>query len=103
MCGRYYIAEGDPSEDLQRIITEVKGHLYGDDSIRAGGETRLTDIIPVQANLPGPHVYAMRWGYTMPDGKPMFNARSETAAQKPMFRDGMTQLRCIIPASYCFE
>ena len=45
----------------------------------------------------------MRWGYTMPDGKPMFNARSETAAIKPLFSDGMKQRRCIIPATLYFE
>ena len=39
----------------------------------------------------------------MPDGKPMFNARSETAATKPLFSDGMKQRRCIIPATLYFE
>ena len=48
-------------------------------------------------------VFAMRWGYTMPDGKPMFNARSETAAGKPLFADGMKQRRCLIPATCYFE
>ena len=39
----------------------------------------------------------------MPDGKLIINARSETAAEKPMFRDGMQQRRCLIPASHYFE
>lgn len=38
-----------------------------------------------------------------PGGTPMFNARSETAASKVMFKDGMAQRRCIIPASHYFE
>lgn len=48
-------------------------------------------------------VFAMRWGYLVPDGKLLFNARSETAAEKPMFRDGMQQRRCLIPADRYFE
>ena len=39
----------------------------------------------------------------MPDGKLIINARSETAAEKPMFRDGMQQRRCLLPASHYFE
>ena len=45
----------------------------------------------------------MRWGYTLPDGKLLFNARSETAAEKAIFKDGMTQSRCLIPATCYFE
>ena len=105
MCGRYYIAEDDAAEDLQRIIAEVNRRHHGDPSIKTSGEIRPTDTIPVLANTPSlrPGAYAMRWGYTMPDGTPMFNARSETASSKVMFKDGMAQRRCIIPASHYFE
>ena len=39
----------------------------------------------------------------MPDGKLLFNARSETAAEKAIFKDGMAQRRCLIPATCYFE
>lgn len=39
----------------------------------------------------------------MPDGKQIINARSETAADKPLFRDGMLQRHCLIPATNYFE
>ena len=46
----------------------------------------------------------MKWGYSMGDGRrPVINARSETAADKPLFKDGMAQRRCLIPASSYFE
>ena len=45
----------------------------------------------------------MRWGYTFPNSKPVINARSETAAIKPMFKDGMKQRRCLIPATHYYE
>ena len=105
MCGRYYIEEEDTAEDLQRIIDSLNRRYNGNSPAKTRGEIRPTDIIPVIANSPSMAIsaYAMKWGYTMPDGKPMFNARSETAATKPMFADGMKQRRCIIPATLYFE
>lgn len=105
MCGRFYIAEEDPTDDLIRIIEEVNRRYSGAVDIRTGGEVSPGDTVPVWANsrklIPG--AFAMRWGYAMPDGKLMFNARSETAAEKSMFRDGMAQRRCLIPATCYFE
>lgn len=82
MCGRFYIAEEDTAEDLQRIIDSLNRRYNGNSPAKTKGEIRPTDMIPVVANTPAlqPSAYAMRWGYTMPDGKPMLNARSETAA-----------------------
>ena len=104
MCGRFYIEE-DTAEDLQRIIDALNRRYNGNSPAKTKGEIRPTDIIPVVANSPSMAIsaYAMKWGYTMPDGKPMFNSRSETAATKPMFADGMKQRRCIIPATLYFE
>ena len=101
MCGRFYIAEEDTAEDLLRIIDALNRRYKDITPVKTQGEIRPTDIIPVMANSPSMStgVYAMKWGYTMPDGKPMFNARSETAATKPLFSDGMRQRRCIIPAT----
>ena len=45
----------------------------------------------------------MKWGYQLPDGKLIFNTRSETAAQKGMFSDGMRQRRCLVPADSYYE
>lgn len=45
----------------------------------------------------------MKWGYSLPDGKLIINARSETAAEKPLFRDGMFNRRCLVPATNYFE
>ncbi|MCW1932055.1 SOS response-associated peptidase [Pararhodobacter zhoushanensis] len=51
----------------------------------------------------------MRWGFiprwykTPTDGPLLFNARSETIAEKPAFREAARQRRCLIPASGFFE
>ena len=102
MCGRYYIAENDAAEELRQIIEAVNRR---NTDVKTGGEICPGDTVPVLANSPSlqPGAYAMRWGYTLPDGKLLFNARSETAAEKAIFKDGMTQRRCLIPATCYFE
>ena len=102
MCGRYYIAEDDAAEELRQIIEAVNRKNL---DVKNGGEIRPGDTVPVLANSPRlqPGAYAMCWGYTLPDGKLLFNARSETADDKALFKDGMTQRRCLIPATCYFE
>lgn len=102
MCGRYYIAEDDAAEELRQIIEAVNRRST---DVKTGGEIRPGDTVPVLANSPTlqPGAYAMRWGYTLPDGKLLFNARSETASEKALFKDGMAQRRCLIPATCYFE
>ncbi|MDY2834180.1 MAG: SOS response-associated peptidase, partial [Candidatus Aphodomonas sp.] len=84
MCGRYYIAEEDSAAELQEIIEQLN---------RRGAEVKTgeiypTDTVPVLANNKSMVIapFAMKWGYTLPDGKQIINARSETAADKPLFR-----------------
>lgn len=102
MCGRYYIAEDDAAEELRQIIEAVNRRNL---DAKNCGEIRPGDTVPVLANSPSlqPGAYAMHWGYTLPDGKLLFNARSETAAEKVIFKDGMAQRRCLIPATCYFE
>ena len=101
MCGRYYIREEDSASDLQEIMDQLnrKGQTV------KTGEIFPSDTVPVIANSKSmqPSPFAMPWGFTMPDGKLIINARSETAAEKPLFRDGMQQRRCLLPASHYFE
>lgn len=105
MCGRYYIPEDDVSEDLRQIIEEVSHRHNGGNPIKTSGEIFPADCVPVVANskqlIPAP--FAMQWGYTLSDGKKLINARSETAADKALFRDGMENRRCLIPAGHYFE
>ncbi len=110
MCTRFYIEVGE--KELTDILQAAKDSLLANKFNHLGypvlteGEIRPTDVVPVIA--PSPHgersVYPMKWGYTIPAHKTkLFNARCETAAVKPAFRDDWRSHRCIIPASYYFE
>lgn len=104
MCGRYHIAEADAPEELSRIIDELnrKKTPVG---LKTSGEIFPSDVVPVLAYSRKQDVqpFAMRWGYSFPNSRPVINARSETAAAKPMFKDGMLQRRCLVPASNYYE
>ncbi len=45
----------------------------------------------------------VRWGATLPSGKPVINARSETAASSPMFASAVRARRCLVPVSGYYE
>ncbi|WP_108893543.1 SOS response-associated peptidase [Palleronia abyssalis] len=52
---------------------------------------------------------SLRWGFlphwakSPTDGPPLINARAETVAEKPAFRDAIRARRCLIPADGYFE
>nr|DAR21900.1 MAG TPA: SOS response associated peptidase (SRAP) [Caudoviricetes sp.] len=105
MCGRYYIAEEDQAEELKQIIDMVNRKHNGDSDIKTAGEIFPSERVPVIATSRGQKIlpFPLEWGYTTSDGNRLINARSETASQKPTFKDGMLRRRCIIPASWYFE
>ena len=105
MCGRYYIAEDDQAEELRQIIDLINRKYNGGGAVKTSGEIFPSETVPVIATSRAQKImpFAMEWGYSTADGNRMINARSETAAQKPTFMDGMLHRRCIIPASWYFE
>ncbi len=105
MCGRFFIAEEDPNEELQFLIELMNRRKAGDAPVKTCGEIFPTDTVPVVANSRRMEraVFPMRWGYKLKEGPVLINARSETAVEKPLFRDSMLQRRCLIPASNYFE
>ena len=104
MCGRYYIPDEDSAAELKEIIDQIN-RRHNAVPVLKTGEIAPSDTAPVLANNRSLAVtpFAMKWGYTMSNGKLVFNARSETASEKPLFRDGMTQRRCLVPAAHYFE
>lgn len=102
MCGRYALGEGFLPGEWEASLSAL---LLREPAIKTDGEVLPTDVVPVIANsrTMRPRLFAMKWGYTLPDGRVLINARSETAAQKPLFAQSMRCRRCLIPASRYFE
>lgn len=104
MCGR--IALNLPTDAVAS---------WFDASSRAGFQEPKFNICPTQ-NIPvavryeGENILTpMRWGfiphwYGAPnDGPLLINARGETVAEKPAFRDAISKRRCLIPATGFYE
>lgn len=105
MCGRYYIADEDAAEELKQIIDEVNRKYNGSGlNIKCAGDIFPTDVAPVIAGdyEKSRDVCVMRWGYSLSNGKVSFNARSENAATS-MYRHGLNNCRCLVPATNYFE
>jgi putative SOS response-associated peptidase YedK len=75
-----------------------------DKDVRFEGTVRPSDIVPVIApdRQGKKDVFPMRFGFLM-QAKLLFNARTETASEKPTFAGPWREHRCIIPASWYFE
>jgi putative SOS response-associated peptidase YedK len=105
MCCRYW---ADESPELRAIVEEMNRSplvrkWQEKTQVKTYGEMRPTDVVPVIApNRYGKRaVFPMKWGFA---GRSlMMNARSETAAVKPTFKEAWERRRCIVPASWYFE
>lgn len=101
MCGRYNFSKDSNSPMVKAVLENLQSRQI---EVKTG-EVNPGDVAAVIASNRKlePQVFGMKWGYQLPNGKLIFNARSETAAQKSMFADGMRQRRCLIPADCYYE
>ena len=101
MCGRYNFSKESSSEMVQAVLENLQSRQI---EVKTG-EVFPGDVAAVIASNRKlePQAFGMKWGYQLPEGKLIFNARSETAAQKAMFADGMRQRRCLVPADSYYE
>ena len=79
--------------------------LYAASFIRQPLEVDAGDeAVPAREALPGQFGLVPHWADDVAIGRRTYNARSETAASKPSFRDAWRQgQRCIIPVEAFFE
>jgi putative SOS response-associated peptidase YedK len=108
MCGRFRLARS--KELLEEAFGAVDGSVPVEWSPRynvAPGQP----IVAVRQDAARPvrELVPLRWGL-IPSwakessiGYKMINARAETAAEKPAFRDAMKRRRCLIPADGFYE
>ena len=110
MCTRFY---ADIDKELKPYIDEAQQASFAQQMmislsrpITVSGEIRPTDIAAVIAPSRNRQraVFPMQWGFSISGMKtPIVNARIESAAEKPTFRDSWYRRRCVIPASWYYE
>jgi putative SOS response-associated peptidase YedK len=105
MCGRYTI-----KTDSNQLEKEFGVVSIDEAVIRPRFNVAPTQTVPVVVELDGQRVVnGFRWGL-IPSwakeasiGSKMINARSETIAEKPSFRNAFKRRRCIVPANGFYE
>ena len=108
MCGRFVIAR--ERDDLAELF-EIE-NLEVPTSI-VSYNIAPTQSVPIVVEreidgMPSRELHPARWGL-LPSfakdlsGPPLFNARIETALEKPSFKEATLHKRCVIPASGYFE
>lgn len=109
MCVRFimYSQPRDQDDFISEMMQSslIKKFRDAGASVLTGGEARPTNVVPVIA--PDRNgiktVFPMRWGFRVPGLSLVVNARTETAAVRPTFRDAWRQHRCAIPAESYIE
>ena len=105
MCGRYRLSRR--AEVLAAYDAEYEGVDW--DAHYNIAPTQNVPVIRQDAKAPIRRASLMRWGLIPPWAKDstigarMINARAETAAQKPAFRESLASRRCLIPADGFYE
>jgi len=103
MCGRYSLTT--PAEALQRLF-KFAGPLP---NLPARYNIAPTQDVPVIRLEDGARRLAMlRWGLVPSWARavntaPLINARAETVAEKPSFRDAFARRHCLVPADGFYE
>ena len=105
MCGRYRLSR------RKQIIKEHFDTLSDEDWTPRYNiaPTQSVPVIWQNPKEPRRELSLLRWGLIPSWAKDpsaaaqMINARSETAATKPAFRDPLTNRRCLIPADGFYE
>ncbi|HCW73408.1 MAG TPA: hypothetical protein DHM90_05960, partial [Clostridiaceae bacterium] len=103
MCGRYQLELSmDDILNIIDVLDEVRDKYRDDDLSQYTHEKR--DIFPgIQAVvLTTEGLKKPLWGFPL-NKKLVFNARSESIFEKPMFRKAAAENRCLVPANLFYE
>lgn len=113
MCGRYSLAKN--LADIIDVFAAQPSDVGTDDKPlwewAPNYNIAPASVVPVLAfdGKKQRKIVPMRWGLhphwhkAPPEGRPLFNARSETAAEKPSFRTPYKRRRALIPATGWYE
>ena len=105
MCGRFTITH--PNEALAALFDAVTGNDLPESP--RFNICPTTQVAAITSDGGHRRMQAMRWGFipswykSTGDGPLIINARSDTVAVKPAFREAVRARRCILPASGFYE
>ncbi len=101
MCGRYSL-EARPDEIAEAFDAANEFAFSARYNI---APTQSVPVVRVGTASGSRRIAMIRWGLTShPDNpRPLINARSETVARKPSFRQSFRSRRCLVPATGFFE
>ncbi len=101
VCGRYYV-DDETAREIEKLVREIDHKINRE---RLTGDVHPADQAMVLINKDRRVMPALqRWGFPGFQKKGViFNARSETVLQKPMFRESILRRRAVIPCSGFYE
>ena len=105
MCGRYYV-DDDTAREIEKLIRQVDEKMRKAENIHLQtGDIHPSEVAPViAAEHKDLCCRWQRWGFPGFNGKQLiFNARSESALEKKMFRESVEHRRVVVPATWFYE
>lgn len=108
MCGRYTLATSDPSQLRARFAIGERLKIRRRFNVAPGDD--VLAVVHGRGEDAQPHGELLRWGL-VPSwagdprelGVKTINARAETVAERPAFRDAFARRRCLIVADGFYE
>lgn len=99
MCGRFYI-DDETMQEIEKIARKIDRAAAGTRDIHPSEPALVITACRKEAVL-----QALKWGYAAVSkgGSVIFNARSESVQDKPLFSYDFENRRCIIPAAGFYE
>jgi putative SOS response-associated peptidase YedK len=108
MCGRYLLDV--PGGTVAAFFDADPAGVESSPTFNAAPSQPLPVVLGPRAGRERRTLELLQWGFVpawaagkQPPFRPLINARSETAWEKPSFRTAMQRSRCIVPASGFYE
>lgn len=98
MCGRFYI-DDETAREIEKIARKIDRK-----NAKTGDVHPSEPALVLRADSNSMVAEVLKWGYeTARKNTLIFNARSETVKEKPMFRYDYEMRRCLIAANKFYE